>query len=301
MLNEPIDLTPALERHRARGGWRDLSKAITLIENETPWRVFIPPAQNPIHCIGVTGPPGVGKSTLVGRLIQALIQGGRRVGVVAVDPSSPLTGGAVLGDRIRMEKYLANGGSFVRSLASRGSSGALSVSVRRVVKLMEASGSFDMLLVETVGAGQGDVTIANLADTVVLVTIAGLGDAVQTFKAGVLEVAHIVVVNMADKPGASESSRLLRLSLGEEVGVVQTVATLGTGVPELIKTIDARWTVLAADGQLEIIRRRGDLAEATLLAEEMVRSSASQLSGNVTSIEATVGHILEEATRRWRR
>jgi LAO/AO transport system kinase len=298
-LSEYIDLTAALERHRALGGYRELARAITAIENEPPWRLRVPDASAPIHCIGVTGPPGVGKSTLVGQLIRSFCETERRVGVLAVDPSSPITGGAILGDRIRMERYLAHGGVFVRSIASRGSHGGLAVAARRIVRILEASDSFDVLILETVGAGQSEVSIASLADTVVLVTIPGLGDAVQALKAGYLEVADFVVINQADKGGASEASRRLSESLGRGVEVFQTVATLGKGIEEVRSALDERWRGLGSDGITDL-RRQGDVAEVTMLAEEMVRISASVLASGFTSIAKGVELVLEEAHRQWR-
>jgi LAO/AO transport system kinase len=198
-----------------------------------------------------------------------------------------------------MERYLADGSAFVRSIASRGSHGGLAVAAHRIVRMLEASGSFDVLILETVGAGQGDVNIASFADTVMLVTIPGLGDTVQALKAGYLEVADVVVINQADKGGAAEASRRLSESLGHHVAVFQTVATLGKGVDEVRESLDQRWLALGRD-QISDIRHRGDVAEVTMLAEEMIRVSMTAVASDFTSIADGVDLVLEEARRRWR-
>ena len=294
-------MAPFLARHREEGGWRTLARAITLVENSQPWDVDIPPPRRLIHTIGITGPPGTGKSTLVGHLIEAYADAGNRVGVIAVDPSSPVTGGAILGDRVRMEPFLGRDDVFVRSLASRGSHGALASSARNIVRLLEASGSMDVLLIETVGAGQTEVAIASLADTVVLVTVPGLGDAVQAIKAGLVEVADLIVVNMADRPGAAETMRHFRLTLGHEITVVKTVATTGEGIADLRGELDQRWEELSQRGSIGEWRQEKERAEATVIAEEWIRSCARNgVVGEARNIRETVGTILEEAAARWR-
>jgi len=296
----PVDVGRLLEDRRAHGRWRALARAVTLVENARPWEIGIPPAVRPVHCIGVTGPPGTGKSTLVGRLIEAYADSGRRIGVVAIDPSSPFSGGAVLGDRVRMEQHLQRDGVFVRSVASRGSVGALAASARNIVRLFEASGAFDVVVVETVGAGQTELSIAGLADTVAVVTVPGLGDAVQALKAGLLEVADIIVVNMGDRPGAAETMRHFRLVFGSEVPVFTTVATEGAGIAELIAELDRRWQALEHEGELRDRRRDRELADATTIAVEWVRACAANgIASSPTSAE-TVGAILRKASERWR-
>ena len=294
------DVATLLARHRENGGWHALARAVTLVENAPPWDVDLPAPARPVHTIGVTGPPGAGKSTLVGHLIKGYADADRRIGVVAVDPSSPLTGGAVLGDRVRMEQHLGRDGVFVRSLASRGSRGALAGSTRNVVRLLEASGSFDVLVIETVGAGQTEVAVANVADTVVFVTVPGLGDAVQTIKAGVLEVADVVVVNMADRPGTADTMRHFRLTLGHGIPVLKTVATEGAGVDELRGVLDRRWEELGQTDSLGERRRQKELAEATLIAEEWIRLvAATGELGRAENVREAVSTILEEAVTRW--
>jgi LAO/AO transport system kinase len=270
-----------------------LARGITRIENSPPWAVDVPAAERPVHVVGITGPPGAGKSTLTGRLIGAYARAGARVGVLAVDPSSPISGGAVLGDRVRMEDALAEHRDvFVRSLASRGSTGAVAAAARNVIRLMEASGHFDVVIVETVGAGQTEVAVAGLADTVVLVTVPGLGDAVQAIKAGLMEVADLVVVNMADRPGAHETVRHLRLTLSRDVPIKQTTAITGEGVDDLREALDGRWH------DLDVIeaRERKQHDEARLVAAEWLRTCTT--NGH-TDLRTAVKHLLQEAASTW--
>ena len=294
-------LESLLEAARDNRTWVPLARAITLIENTPAWQLDVPAATTPIHVIGVTGPPGAGKSTLTGRLIQSFSRTGARVGVIAVDPSSPISGGAVLGDRVRMESALAEQPDvFVRSLASRGSVGAVASSARAVVRAMEATGRFDVVILETVGAGQTEVAVAGLADTVALVTVPGLGDAVQAIKAGLMEVADLVVVNMADRPGLHETTRHLRLTLSRDVLIKATTATTGEGVDELRETLEARWTSLTEAGQLDEQRAGKRAAEAQLVAAEWIRRCAA--AGAVTDstdLRRAVDQLLQEAARTW--
>jgi LAO/AO transport system kinase len=256
--------------------------------------------ERPVHVVGITGPPGAGKSTLTGQLIEAYASCGARVAVLAIDPSSPISGGAVLGDRLRMETHLMGRDDvFVRSLASRGSHGAIAGATRNVARLLELCGSFDVILIETVGAGQTEIAIAELADTIALVTVPGLGDAVQAIKAGLMEVADMVVVNMADRPGTQETVRHLRLTLGRELPVTTTVATEGTGVEGLREAFDERWASLVADGDLAGLRDRKRAREAALIAEAWTRACAAGLEEQSPDLSTAVKEILEEAARRW--
>ncbi len=191
--------------------------------------------------VGITGPPGAGKSTLTGAYVAVLRRAGKRVGVVAVDPSSPVSGGALLGDRIRLSGHGDDDGVFVRSLASRGALGGLARASARVVDVMDAAG-MDVIVVETVGAGQSEIDIAGLAAVRVVVTAPGLGDEIQALKAGVLEIADILVVNKADRPDAERAARALagaRAGPGDGPPVLQTVATTGEGVEAFARAVDA--------------------------------------------------------------
>ena len=220
--------------------------------------------------------------------------------MLAIDPSSPISGGAVLGDRLRMETHLLGRDDvFVRSLASRGSHGAIAGATRNVARLLELSGSFDVILIETVGAGQTEVAIAELADTIALVTVPGLGDAVQAIKAGLMEVADMVVVNMADRPGTPETVRHLRLTLGRDLPIATTVATEGTGVEELRD--DVRRALGRAGRRRRRRRAAGPQAGARGGADRRgldprVRRGDREQSPDLNT---AVKEILEEAARRW--
>jgi LAO/AO transport system kinase len=300
-LSTQADFDELITRHSAGGGWGPLARAITLIENTPPWDLRVPEAERPAHIIGITGPPGAGKSTLTGRLIESFGDTGARVAVLAIDPSSPISGGAVLGDRVRMEGAISGRSDvFVRSLASRGAHGAVASATRNAARLLEASGSFDVIVIETVGAGQTEIAVAGLADTVVLVTVPGLGDAVQAIKAGLMEVADMVVVNMADRPGAPQTVRHLRLALGRELIVKQTVATKGEGIADLRAELHGRWGRLTGSGELRHARHRKQIAEATLVAEEWIRACArAEGVARPEDLKLAVKQILEEAATKW--
>jgi LAO/AO transport system kinase len=218
------------------------------------------PATGRAQVIGLTGAPGVGKSTLAGALVATYRAAGLSVGVLAVDPSSPFTGGALLGDRVRMQRHALDEGVYIRSMATRGHLGGLAWATPQAVRVLDAAGC-DVVLVETVGVGQAEVEVAGLADTTLVALAPGFGDAVQVAKAGILEVADVFVVNKADRDGAEVVARDLRqmLHLGEarpwQVPVVLTVAERGGGVEELVEAIAAHRDHLASGGELERRRR----------------------------------------------
>jgi LAO/AO transport system ATPase len=230
------------------GDRRSIARAISTVENETAASAALRDALAPhlgrAHVTGITGAPGAGKSTLINALLGELLRRGRRIGVVAVDPSSPVTGGAVLGDRVRMGEHGADDRVFIRSVASRGHLGGVSRGTSRIIDVLDAAG-YDAIIVETVGTGQSEIEIRELADTRVVVCAPGLGDDIQAIKAGVLEIADVLVVNRGDSPVAPDTERSLRDMLRlrrrgpREVEVVRTTATSGEGVPGLADAIDA--------------------------------------------------------------
>ncbi len=219
------------------GEIREISRLITLVENRDPtgWLILerLDAVARKAMVIGITGYPGAGKSTVIDRLVTAYRGQGKKVGVIAVDATSPLTGGALLGDRIRMQDHACDSGVFIRSLATRGFHGGIARSTSDIVQVLEAAG-YDVILVETVGVGQEEVAIAALVQTVVVVVTPGLGDEVQAMKAGVLEVAHIVVLNKGDHEGADAAVTDL---IGWVNQVVRTVAIKGDGIPDLVEAI----------------------------------------------------------------
>lgn len=232
------------------------------------------------HIVGITGVPGSGKSTMVRALAQKLRDNGRTVGIVAVDPSSPFSGGAILGDRIRMLELAGDPGVFIRSLATRGALGGLARAAHEVVDILDAAG-FDVVLIETVGVGQDEVDIVQSAHTVLVVSAPGLGDEIQAIKAGVLEIADIHVVSKSDKPDAPQTiadlKTMLRLgALGREsttwqVPVVATSAQKRIGIDDLVVAIDAHRTHLHATGEIALRKRRIIEMRVLKAAEDIVR------------------------------
>ena len=235
--------TPDLAGLVKAGDQRALSRVITLLENRDPEGATILQSLGngrQAAVIGITGYPGAGKSTIVSQLVAAYRRLAMKVGVLAVDISSPVTGGALLGDRIRMQEHTLDQGVYIRSMATRGHHGGLAQATGDAASVLEAAG-YKMILIETIGVGQNEVDIMDLADTVVAVTTPGLGDEVQAMKAGLLEVAHIVVVNKGDQGGAETAVRDLKEWCPT---VIRTVATTGEGIPDLVAAIAGRQQLL---------------------------------------------------------
>jgi LAO/AO transport system kinase len=240
------------------------------------------PATGRAQVIGLTGSPGVGKSTLASALVAAYRAAGLTVGVLAVDPSSPFTGGALLGDRVRMQGHALDEGVYIRSMATRGHLGGLAWATPQAVRVLDAAGC-EVVLVETVGVGQAEVEVAGLADTTLVTLAPGFGDAVQVAKAGILEVADVFVVNKADRDGAQVVARDLRqmLHLGEarpwQVPVVLTVAERGDGVGQLVEAIAAHRAQLESSGELERRRQRRAAREIEEIALADLRAELGTL------------------------
>jgi LAO/AO transport system kinase len=290
-----------------------LARAITALESGRPAgiRLLSRLAGNigGAMTVGFTGPPGVGKSTLINAFVTEMRRRGKRVAVLAVDPSSPVSGGAILGDRVRMAEHGADDSVFIRSIASRGHLGGLSRTTARVADLMDGAG-FDVVVIETVGAGQSEVEVAQVADTTVVVGSPGAGDDVQAIKAGILEVADILVINKADREGAVNARRalegMLRLRArgALEVPVLETVATSGSGVKELADAIEkhhagcrpsdrqarvrSRFRALLADSVMEEAAAR--FAE---IGQQRLDELASAVDAGDCAIDELAGDILE--------
>jgi LAO/AO transport system kinase len=263
-----------------RGDKRALARAISLVEDDEPegWDVVreVYPHTGKAAVVGLTGPPGAGKSTLISALTKARRAEDKTIGVISIDPSSPFTNGALLGDRIRLTDHFLDPGVFIRSMANRGALGGLSEATLQAALLMDASGRDDVYL-ETVGVGQAEVDIIDHADTVVLVLIPGSGDSVQALKAGVMEIPDIIVVNKADHPLTDTMVREIRgvLSLapqrGWKVPIVKTQAASGIGVDELIEQIGKHREHLESEGQLDERRRRNLRNEVLAICAHRMR------------------------------
>ena len=260
------------------------------------------PRTGQARIIGLTGAPGVGKSTLTAALVGAFRTAGRRVAVLAVDPTSPFTGGALLGDRIRMQEHATDEAVFIRSMATRGHLGGLAAATPQAIRVLDAAG-FELVIIETVGVGQAEVAIASLADSVAVLLAPGLGDAVQAAKAGILEVADLFIVNKADKPDAQQVVRDLRgmLALGAsqtsqqgwKPPIITTTATTGDGLAEVVTRLDAHWDWLAESGELKRRRLARAREEITALAFAALRARLAGSSATRNGLDDLAARVAD--------
>jgi LAO/AO transport system kinase len=277
---------------RARDGEsRAVARLVSMVEDASPQLREVMAALTPYagraQVVGLTGSPGVGKSTTTNALVKELRAAGHRVGVLAVDPSSPFSGGALLGDRVRMQDHATDPEVFIRSMASRGHLGGLSWTTPQALRVLDAAG-FDVVLVETVGVGQSEVEVAGLADTTVVLMAPGLGDGIQAAKAGILEIGDVYVVNKADRDGAEQVRRELRsaVALGDrpegawKPPIVLTVAQSGRGLDELVKELERHRAWLEESGELTRRRARRAREEIEAIAVAALRERWEHVSGS---------------------
>ncbi|MGZ5341263.1 MAG: methylmalonyl Co-A mutase-associated GTPase MeaB [Solirubrobacterales bacterium] len=299
----PSKTEQSLAERLVAGDRRALARAITLIENDDSagWDLVreVYPRTGKARIVGLTGPPGVGKSTLIGALTAEMRKADRDVAVLSVDPSSAFTKGALLGDRIRLSDHFLDSGVFIRSMASRGALGGLSEATLQAALLMDASGKDDVF-VETVGVGQAEIDIVDHADTVVLVLMPGSGDSIQALKAGVMEIPDVIVVNKADHPMTDTMIREIRgvLTLGPDVSwrvpILRTEAAKGEGVAELAEKIAEHREHIEAEGTLEKRRARNLRNEVLELAAARMHRTLEESVGDDPAIE----QLLERVVRR---
>jgi LAO/AO transport system kinase len=281
-----------IERARA-GDPRALARLVSLVENRSPElravMKAIAPYTGQARVIGLTGSPGVGKSTVTAGLVAAYRAAGQRVGVLAVDPTSPFSGGALLGDRVRMQNHATDDGVFIRSMASRGQLGGLAWATPQALRILDAAG-FGLVLIETVGVGQAELEIASLADTTLVIVAPGMGDSIQAAKAGILEIADVFVVNKSDRPGAQEVVRDLRtmLSMGEwpegrwKPPIVSTAAAASdrAGLDDLVERIGQHQAWLDSSGELAARRQTRAREEIAAIAVAVLRERMGALPGD---------------------
>ena len=286
-----IDIDELVDRARD-GQQRAIARLISLVEDAHPQLREVAKALTPYtgnaRIIGLTGPPGVGKSTSTSVLLSALRKEGKRVGVLAIDPSSPFSGGALLGDRIRMTEHATDSGVFIRSMATRGHLGGLAWATPQAVRVLDAAG-FDVVLIETVGVGQSEVDVVKLADTTVVLLAPGMGDGIQAAKAGVLEIADVFVVNKADRTGADTTAHDLKqmISFGRKEirgkswrqPIVRTVASRGEGVGDVVQALDEHRAWLEENGELARRRVKRAVSEVEAIALHRLRSELGHLRG----------------------
>ena len=292
---------PALVARAREGDHRSVARLISLVEDGDPSLPEVAAALAPYaghaQVVGLTGAPGVGKSTTTNELVRTLRAEGRRVGVLAVDPSSPFTGGAILGDRVRMQAHATDPGVYIRSMSSRGQLGGLSAATPQAVRVLEGAGC-EVILVETVGVGQAEVEIASLADTTLVLLAPGMGDAIQAVKAGVLEIADVFVINKADRPGADATYRDIQgmLGLAERAPgdwrpqVVRATAVRGEGIDDVLAAIAKHRDWLASSGNLKSRRERRAAVEVEAIALGTLRARIGDLRDGtaLTTLAAAV-------------
>jgi LAO/AO transport system kinase len=303
-------LDPTLAQRLLDGDRRALARAISLVEDDRPegWELVkeIYPHTGDASVVGFTGPPGVGKSTLIGALTKARREAGRSVGVLSIDPSSPFTQGALLGDRIRLTEHFLDKGVFIRSMANRGALGGLSEAALQAALLLDAAGREDVF-VETVGVGQAEIDIIDHADTIVLVLMPGSGDSIQALKAGVMEIPDVIVINKADHPLTDTMVREIRgvLSLANldrspeevrgrwRVPILKTEASRGVGVPELVERLDEHREHILAAGQLDERRARNLRNEVLAIATARMRRRLEEDLGEDAEFQALIEQVVE--------
>jgi LAO/AO transport system kinase len=295
------DLVPRLLERQPRA----VARAISVVEDggegqrELVRRLY--PHTGKARIVGITGPPGAGKSTLVDRMARLCRKRDETVGILCVDPTSPYTGGAILGDRIRMQSLYTDPGVFIRSMATRGAMGGLARASRDAVDLLDAAG-FDWVLLETVGVGQDEVDVVRTVDSVVVVTVPGLGDDIQAIKAGILEIADVFVINKADREGVERAARDLEmmLSLGEHgewlPPILKTVASREEGIGEVLAAVERHREHLTASGELDK-RRRGHLR---LRVETILKERIVAAADRVLGVEREVERGFEQRTDPYR-
>jgi LAO/AO transport system kinase len=284
-----------------KGDRRSIAKAITIIENSTPEAqeliATVFPHTGRAHIIGLTGAGGAGKSTLIEKIIREYRQKGKTVGIIAVDPTSPFTGGAFLGDRIRMQELSTDEGVYIRSMATRNYAGGVSKATKDAAKILDAAGK-DIVIVETAGAGQSEVEIVNVAQTIVVMHAPGLGDEIQAIKAGIMEIADIFVINKADRENADKTATDIQAMLqmsnkkdGWKPPVLKTVALTGEGVPELIEKIEEHRCFLETD-----TKHRENLLKTKAEAEliEAIKERISKVLVNQLKREGKLDKLLSE-------
>ena len=299
MVGDAAERAAELSEAAVGGDRLALARLLTAVENRSPVaeaalrRLYRTAGR--AHLVGITGPPGSGKSTLVAALIAEVRRAGRTVAVIAVDPSSPITGGALLGDRVRMQAYAGDGDVFIRSMAARGHAGGLASTSTAAAAVLDAAG-FDLILIETVGTGQSEVEVAAAADTTVVLEAPEMGDEVQAIKAGLLEVADLVVVNKGDKPGAQRTAAQLRAMLvasaprdredarprPKRPDVLITTAVTGDGVPELLAALDRHRTVGRA-GESSAARLARAEAQVWAIVAERLRDRLQDRAHEATT------------------